>query len=238
MSQITAIIHISQRSGFAPARYGQFVRADGQPNGQKLHMWLGRELTIAEFNEQFPKAVKSVPDEVFAKIIERPDENDTVLKSDHEKAMSAVQAGVDEFTKQCNDIIATKDTRILELEKALAAVPTSQPLVNTEPVVEPLPETVPEVLEQVPATPVVEPVTVAAEIIQPTEEAPKTESVVEASHEVVVEPTVNESLTVEDTPAAAPSAAPAPAAAPAAAPKPKAAAKKAGPKPPKNTDSK
>lgn len=231
MPKVTAIIHVTERSRFVPGRYGQFVRPDGQP----LHMWLGRELTIAEFNEQWPKAVKSVPDSVHVQIIERPDESDMILKSEHEKAMSAVQAGVDEFTKQCNDIIATKDTRILELEKALAAVPTSQPLVNTEPVVEPLPETVPEVLEQVPETPVVESVTVAAEIIQPTEEVAKTESVVEASPAVVAEPTVNESLTVEDTPAAAPSAAAAPAVAPVAASKPKASTKKAANKTPKTT---
>lgn len=182
MPKVTAIIHVTERSRFVPGRYGQFVRPDGQP----LHLWLGRELTIAEFNEQWPKAVKSVPDTVHVQIIERPDESDTILKADHEQAMSAVQAGVDEFTKQCNDIIATKDIRISELEKALAAVPTT-----------PLP--VVEVVEQVTEKPVVEPV---------IEEAPKTEVIAEASPAVVVEPTVNESLTVVDpaAPAAAPKA--------------------------------
>lgn len=186
MPKVTAIIHVTQRSRFVPGRYGQFVRPDGQP----LHLWLGRELTIAEFNEQWPKAVKSVPDTVHVKIIERPDESDTILKSDHEQAMSAVQAGVDEFTKQCNDIIATKDARISELEKPLAAVPTTPLPVLAEPVV--------EVVEQVTEKPVVEPV---------IEEAPKTEVIAEASPAVVVDP------------AAAPAEAPAPAAAPKAAAK-------------------
>lgn len=212
MPKVTAIIHVTERSRFVPGRYGQFVRPDGQP----LHLWLGRELTIAEFNEQWPKAVKSVPDTVHVQIIERPDESDTILKSDHKQAMSAVQASVDEFTKQCNDIIATKYARISELEKALAAVPTTTPPVAKEtPKEEAQEKTVTE---------------------ESTSEAEKTGSegtdttateTEKAAGDDTNTATVKESLTVGD---------PAAAAAPAAAPKPKAATKKAAPKTPKKTD--
>jgi len=217
MPKVTVIIHVNERSRYTPGRYGQFVR----PDGQKLHMWLGRELTIAEFNEHWPKAVKSVPDTVHVKIIERPDESDTMLKSEHEKAMSAAQAGVDEFTKQCNDIIATKDSRISELEKALAAVPTTPLPVLAEPVAESEKTTVE---------------TAAVAKDAPKEEAQETSVTEQSSSETEKAAgegdntaTVKESLTVGD---------PAAAASPAAEPKPKAATKKAAPKTPKKTDSK
>lgn len=232
MPKVTAIIHVTQRSRFVPGRYGQFVRPDGQP----LHLWLGRELTIAEFNEHWPKAVKSVPDTVHVQIIERPDESDTILKSDHEQAMSAVQAGVDEFTKQCNDIIATKDARISELEKALAAVPTTPLPVLAEPVTEA--EKTPVVTDAVAKETPKEEAQEKTVTEESTFEAEKTGSegtdttateTEKAAGDDTNTATVKESLTVGD---------PAAAAAPAAAPKPKAATKKAAPKNPKNTDSK
>lgn len=99
---VRAIIYVSQKSRWAPARYGQFVRPDNQP----LHLWKGRELTVEEFNEEWPKAVKSVTDEVHAKILVDSEAaavgENFISKEVHEKALNEAQAAVDEFTKQCN----------------------------------------------------------------------------------------------------------------------------------------
>jgi hypothetical protein len=135
--KITAAIHLLKRSRNANARYGKFVRPDKAPHPslQDLHLWLGRELSIEEFNREFPAAVKCVltTDQVFGTIIEREGEDDATkndleaLKQEHEDKLAAIQSGVNAFTADANlqiaaanDQLATQAARIAELEKQLA----------------------------------------------------------------------------------------------------------------------
>jgi hypothetical protein len=146
MKQVTAIIHLVKRGRTTTARYGQFLRPDKAPHpcATDLHLWLGRELSIQEFNEQLPKAIRSVlsTDTVYSQIIEREvpgDEPDAAaletLKKAHEEAMEAlkgehavalanVQQGVNEFTAEHNEKLEWARDRIAELE---AAIPAADP---------------------------------------------------------------------------------------------------------------
>ena len=130
MKQVTAIIHLVKRGRTTTARYGQFLRPDKAPHAcaTDLHLWLGRELSIQEFNEQLPKAIRSVlsTDTVYAQIIEREvpgDEPDAAaletLKKEHEEALASVQQGVNEFTAEHNEKLEWVRDRIAELEAAL-----------------------------------------------------------------------------------------------------------------------
>jgi hypothetical protein len=117
MSKVSAIIFLFHKKGRTTnSRYGQFVRPDKSPHpdAQDLHLWLGRELTIDEFNDELPKAIRSVltTDPVSCRIIVRgADEADTTeaietLKAEHAAALEAVQAGVNAFTAEANSNIA------------------------------------------------------------------------------------------------------------------------------------
>jgi|GEM_PF-3419186 len=141
MKQVTAIIHLVKRGRTTTARYGQFLRPDKAPHAcaTDLHLWLGRELSIQEFNEQLPKAIRSVlsTDTVYAQIIEREMEGDEpaaaaleAMKKEHEDALAAlkvehaaalanVQQGVNEFTAEHNEKLEWARDRIAELEAAL-----------------------------------------------------------------------------------------------------------------------
>lgn len=143
MKQVTAIIHLVKRGRTTTARYGQFLRPDKPPHAcaTDLHLWLGRELSIQEFNEQLPKAIRSVlsTDTVYAQIIEREVEGDQTdaaalealkqahekameaLKSEHAQALQAVQQGVNDFTAEHNEKLEWARDRISELEASLAS---------------------------------------------------------------------------------------------------------------------
>lgn len=134
-SQVSAIIFLFHKKGRTTnSRYGQFIRPDKSPHpeAQDLHLWLGRELSIEEFNEQLPKAIKSVltTDPVACKIIVRPGEEAEAgsaealeaLKKEHAEAVEAMQAGVNAFTADVNGKleaaqaeIEARDARIAEL---------------------------------------------------------------------------------------------------------------------------
>lgn len=133
--QVSAIIHLFHKKGRTTnSRYGQFIRPDKSPHpeAQDLHLWLGRELSIEEFNEQLPKAIRSVmtTDPVSCKILVRPGADEAgsaeaieALKKEHAEALEAVQAGVNTFTEEvnaqiaaANEELASKAARIAELE--------------------------------------------------------------------------------------------------------------------------
>ena len=59
---VSFLIHLRKMSRNASSRYGRFFRPDKPPHpeAQDLHLWLGRELTLQEFNAEFGPAVKSV----------------------------------------------------------------------------------------------------------------------------------------------------------------------------------
>lgn len=133
MKQVTAIIHLVKRGRTTTARYGQFLRPDKAPHpcATDLHLWLGRELSIQEFNEMLPKAIRSVlsTDTVYAQIIERevpgdePDAADLeAVKAEHAAQIAMIQAGLDEFTAEHNKNLEDARARILELESALPSV--------------------------------------------------------------------------------------------------------------------
>ena len=135
MKQVTAIIHLVKRGRTTTARYGQFLRPDKAPHpcATDLHLWLGRELSIQEFNEMLPKAIRSVlsTDTVYAQIIERevpgdePDAADLeAVKAEHAAQIAMIQAGLDEFTAEHNKNLEEARARILELEALLPASDT------------------------------------------------------------------------------------------------------------------
>lgn len=132
MKQVTAIIHLVKRGRTTTARYGQFLRPDKAPHpcATDLHLWLGRELSIQEFNEQLPKAIRSVlsTDTVYAQIIERevehPTEDLEAVKAEHAAQIAMIQAGLDEFTADHNKNLEEARARILELEALLPASDT------------------------------------------------------------------------------------------------------------------
>lgn len=129
---VKAIIHLDQKSRWASGRIGQFVRPS---QNHPLHLWKGRELTVEEFNAEWPKAVKSVTEDVHAKILIEPESaasgENFISKEAHEKALNEAQAAVDEFTKQCNDKLAALQKaldeaalREIDLKNKLASLET------------------------------------------------------------------------------------------------------------------
>ena len=151
MKQVTAIIHLVKRGRTTSARYGQFLRPDKAPHecATDLHLWLGRELSLQEFNEQMPKAIRSVlsTDTVFAQMIEREVPGDepaaaaldalkkehedalAALKTEHEQALASVQQGVNEFTAEHNEKLEWARARIASLEAALAEATKPEPVI-------------------------------------------------------------------------------------------------------------
>lgn len=151
---ISVIIHLRKQSNFAPARIGQFVR----PDKQELHMWLGREMTLAEFDAQWLKAVKSIPTEtVHVKHVVRevPDN----AEASYEAKIQALQNGVNEFTDLCNEQLAIRDARIAALEAELNNFRAGPTVGDSSGETSPLPESSPaagdppaETAEAVPET--------------------------------------------------------------------------------------
>jgi len=153
MSAVSAIIFLFHKKGRTTnARYGQFVRPDKSPHpeAQDLHLWQGRELSIAEFNDELPKAIRSVltTDPVGCRILVRPGADEAggaeTLKAEHAAALEAVQAGVNEFTAEANltiaaanEELAAKAAHIRVLETELAALKGASDATN--PSLEPSP---------------------------------------------------------------------------------------------------
>jgi hypothetical protein len=157
MSQeVTAIIHLVKKGRTANSRYGKFLRPDKapHPDAMDLHLWEGRELSIQEFNELMPVAIRSVvaTDTVFGKIIVREGEaaegdaalletlkkehEQTLLnlKAEHQTNLEQVQAGVNEFVATHNANLELAKTRIDELEAQILASEATKPeVVASEP---------------------------------------------------------------------------------------------------------
>ena len=152
---VTAIIHLVKKGRTANSRYGKFLRPDKAPHADAtdLHLWEGRELSIKEFNELMPVAIRSVvaTDTVFGKIIVREVEGTEgdaaeleTLKKEHEAAIEAlktefqtnlteVQVGVNEFTATHNAKLAQAIARIAELEATKPEAGASEPASDTIP---------------------------------------------------------------------------------------------------------
>lgn len=137
---ISFLIHLRKMNRNSNARYGRFVRPDKppHPDATDLHLWLGRELSLEEFNEQFDVAVRSVltTDTVFGKaitreVLEPAGEADLALleslKRQHAEEIAAIQEMVNTFTADANvklreasAQIEEKQLRIQDLERQLA----------------------------------------------------------------------------------------------------------------------
>lgn len=169
---VTAIIHLAKRGRSASGRYGKFLRPDKAPHAlaTDLHLWEGRELSVAEFNTLFPTALKSVlgTDTVFGQIIVREvedaegeggagDEALEKLKKEHEAAIEALkdafktekaeavslsQDVVNAFTATHNANLELAKARIAELEALIPAAgeATKPEVVASEPAKETLSE--------------------------------------------------------------------------------------------------
>ena len=132
-----------------------------------LRKWLGRELTLQEFNAEFGPAVKSVlpTDTVFGRAIEREIDVDAsgdaghaaaleALKKQHADEIAAIQAGVNAFTEQANRDIAAANECMKQQAARIEELGGMQPQQE--------PEAAPE------STPVEEP-----EVVPTTEDKPK-----------------------------------------------------------------
>lgn len=154
--QVTAIIHLIKKGRTANSRYGKFLRPDKapHPDATDLHLWEGRELSIQEFNELMPVAIRSVvaTDTVFGKIIVREVEaakGDAALletlkkeheqtlqnlKAEHQTNLEQVQQSVNEFVQTHNANLELAKTRIAELEAQILASEATKPeVVASEP---------------------------------------------------------------------------------------------------------
>ena len=151
--KVTAVIHLLKQSRFTNARVGGFLRPDKAPHSsvEGLHLWQGRELTADEFNEQFQKAVASVPltpsNVIFGRVIVRADETDASsvdvagdLQAKFDAQVAEMQAGVDRFVAEHNASLQALQVRVAELEAELATRPapaleerTESPPITTAP---------------------------------------------------------------------------------------------------------
>jgi len=134
--KVTAVIHLLKQSRYTNARVGGFLRPDKAPHPsvEGLHLWHGRELTADEFNEQFQKAVASVPltpsNVIFGRVIVRADETDAPsvdvageLQAKFDAQVAEMQAGVDRFVAEHNASLQALQARVAELEAELADRP-------------------------------------------------------------------------------------------------------------------
>lgn len=127
---VTAIIHLEKRGRSASGRYGKFLRPDKCPHPQAtdLHLWEGRELSIAEFNEMFPIAMRSVvgTDRVFGQIIVREVdvEGDALETEAMDKLKKEHEAAIEELNAEHGEAL-----KFVQAEKA-EAVSLSQDVVN------------------------------------------------------------------------------------------------------------
>lgn len=151
--KVTAVIHLLKQSRYTNARVGGFLRPDKAPHPsvEGLHLWQGRELTPDEFNEQFQKAVASVPltpsNVILGRVIVRPDEADAPavdvagdLQAKFDAQVAEMQAGVDRFVAEHNASLQDLQARVAELEAELATRPapdleerTESPPITTAP---------------------------------------------------------------------------------------------------------
>ena len=151
--KVTAVIHLLKQSRYTNARVGGFLRPDKAPHPsvEGLHLWQGRELTPDEFNEQFQKAVASVPltpsNVIFGRVIVRADETDAPsvdvagdLQAKFDGQVAEMQAGVDRFVAEHNASLQALQARVAELEAELATRPapaleerTESPPITTAP---------------------------------------------------------------------------------------------------------
>lgn len=126
--KVSAVITLARPLSRAGSdRWGSFLRV----NGEREHWWLGRRLTPAEFNEEFPKALRFAgPDRplVGRIVVEEPEadgEGDCPLMpvSEHEAKIAEIQSGVDAWVVEQNQKLVEAATRIAELEKQLPGPP-------------------------------------------------------------------------------------------------------------------
>lgn len=123
--KITAVITLLHpQSRAASDRWGSFLRI----NGERNHWWLGRKLTVEEFNEEFPKAVKFAgPDRPLVGLIFVEGEGDapeatepvaTITVEAHDAQIADIQAGVDAWQADQNLKLEAAATQIADLEQA------------------------------------------------------------------------------------------------------------------------
>lgn len=154
LMKVTAVIHLLKQSRYTNARVGGFLRPDKAPHPsvEGLHLWQGRELTADEFNEQFQKAIASVPltpsNVILGRCIVRTDETDVPaapdaagdLQAKFDAQVAEMQAGVDRFVAEHNASLQALQARVAELEAELATRPapaleerTESPSITTAP---------------------------------------------------------------------------------------------------------
>lgn len=122
VSALITLAHPLSRAG--SDRWGQFVR----PRGGKEHFWLGRALTPAEFNTEFPKALRFAgPDRplVGRILVESDAAGEDVCcpqipTSEHEAKIAEIQEGVNAWVAEQNQKLAVAAERIAALESQLS----------------------------------------------------------------------------------------------------------------------
>jgi hypothetical protein len=127
--KITAVITLLHpQSRAASDRWGSFLRIKGERN----HWWMGRKLTVEEFNAEFPKAVKFAgPDRPLVGLlfVEGEGEGDapeatepvaTITVEAHDAKIADIQAGVNAWQTDQNSKLEAAATQIADLEKAFA----------------------------------------------------------------------------------------------------------------------
>lgn len=125
--KVSAVITLARPLSRAGSdRWGSFLRV----NGEREHWWLGRRLTPAEFNEEFPKALRFAgPDRpLVGRILVEPEADgggDCPLMpvAAHEAKIAEIQSGVDAWVAEQNQKLVEAATRIAELEKQLSGPP-------------------------------------------------------------------------------------------------------------------
>ncbi len=125
-------IAIPKQSRHAPAKYGQFFKPAKAPakEVEDRHLWLGRALTREEFNDEFPKAIKSLPigytQDIPIGIVAKNPEAASLseiedLKAKHAEEIRLIQEGVDTFTAEHNTNLRALSAKVEDLQRQLDA---------------------------------------------------------------------------------------------------------------------
>lgn len=124
MKTLAVITLLHPMSRAASERWGPFLRVKDERN----HWWLGRKLTIEEFNTEFPKAVKFAgTDRPLVGLIYVENEDGQaestepvamITVAEHEAKIADIQAGVNDWQAEQNAKIEAAQAQITSLEQA------------------------------------------------------------------------------------------------------------------------
>lgn len=113
---IITLLHPLSRAG--SDRWGPFVRG----RGMNEHRWLGDKnegrLTVEEFNEQFPRAVKFAgPDRplvgrILVESEESGEDGPSLSVQEHESKIAEIQAGLNAWTEEHNQKLAAAQVEL------------------------------------------------------------------------------------------------------------------------------